>query len=138
MIDVGSTFMYYATAVDKLGNRSRVIGREIRFQGILYKEQLDWIIRLDGRVVFEPNSSDIRGEAMNLLTEACDIVRKKFIRRISVKVYSTDETVSQKRANNIAKILSEKIILPKGVVIYTAGYASVGKVKTNRVDIFIR
>lgn len=138
MIDVGSTFTYYATAVDKLGNRSRVLGRAIRVQGILYKEQLDWIIRLDGRVVFEPNSSDIRSEAMNLLTEACDIVRKKFIRRISVKAYSTDETVSQKRANNIAKILSEKIILPKGVVIYTAGYASVGKVKTNRVDIFVR
>lgn len=138
MIDVGSTFTYYATAVDKLGNRSRVLGRAIRVQGILYKEQLDWIIRLDGRVVFEPNSSDIRSEAMNLLTEACDIIRKKFIRRISVKSYSTDETVSQKRANNIAKILSEKIILPKGVVIYTAGYASVGKVKTNRVDIFVR
>ena len=138
MIDVGSTFIYYATAVDKLGNRSRVIGKEIRLQGILYKEQLDWIIRLDGRVVFESNSSDIRDEAMNLLTEACDIVREKFIRRISVKAYSTDEAVSQKRANNIAKVLSEKIILPKGVVIYTAGYASAGKVKTNRVDIFVR
>jgi len=138
MIDVGSSYAYYATAVDKLGNRSRVMGKEVRVQGILYKENLDWIIRLDGREVFEPNKSDIRPRAMNLLTEACDIVRKQFIRRISVKAYSTDETVSQRRANNIARVLSDKIILPKGVVIHTAGYAVVGKVKTDRVDILVR
>ena len=138
MIDVGSTYTYYATAVDKLGNRSRVMGKEIRVQGILYKENIDWIIRLDGREVFEPGKPEIRKGAMNLLTETCDIVRKKFIRRISVKAYSTNETLSQKRANNIAKVLSDKIILPKGVVIHTAGYAVVGKVKTNRVDILVR
>jgi len=138
MIDVGSSYAYYATAVDKLGNRSRVMGKEIRVQGILYKENIDWIIRLDGREVFEPGKSDVRKSAMNLLTESCDIVRKRFIRRISVKAYSTDETMSQKRANNIAKILSDKIILPKGVVIHTAGYAVVGKVKTDRVDILVR
>ena len=138
MLDVGSTFTYYATAVDKLGNRSRVMGKELKVQGILYKEHLDWIIRLNGREIFEPNKSEIRKYAMNLLTEACDIVRKKFIRRISVKAYSTNESVSQKRANNIAEVLSNKIILPKGVVIHTAGYAVVGKVKTDRVDILIR
>ncbi|TET21503.1 MAG: hypothetical protein E3J78_03915 [Candidatus Cloacimonadota bacterium] len=138
MIDVGATYSYYATAVDKLGNRSRVMGKEIKVQGILYKEHLDWIIRLDGREMFEPGKADIRSSAMNLLTEAADIVRKQFIRRISVKAYSTDDVLSQTRANNIAKVLSEKIILPKGVVIHTAGYAVVGKVRTDRVDIIVR
>jgi hypothetical protein len=138
MIDVGASYSYFATAVDKLGNRSRVMGKEIRVQGILYKEHLDWVIRLDGREVFEPGKFDIRARAMNLLTEACDIIRKKFIRRISVEAYSTDETLSQKRANNIAKVISDKIILPQGVVIHTAGYAVAGKVKTNRVDILVR
>jgi hypothetical protein len=138
MIDVGSTYSYYATAVDKLGNRSRVMGKEVKVQGILYKENIDWIIRLDGRVVFEKGKSEVRGDAKYLITEACDIVRKQFIRRIAVKAYSTDETLSQKRANAIARILSEKIILPKGVVIHTAGYAVVGKVKTDRVDILVR
>jgi hypothetical protein len=138
MIDVGATYAYYATAVDKLGNKSRVMGKEVRVQGILYREHLDWVIRLDGREVFYPNSTEIREGAMNLLTEAADIVRDKFVRRISVEAYSTDDVVSQKRANNIAKVLVEKIILPKGVVIHTAGYAVVGKVKTDRVDIMVR
>lgn len=138
MIDVGASYSYFATAVDKLGNRSRVMGKEIRVQGILYKEHLDWVIRLDGREVFEPGKADIRDRAMNLLVEASDIIRKKFIRRISVKAYSTDETLSQKRANNIARVINDKIILPQGVVIHTAGYAVVGKVKTNRVDILVR
>jgi hypothetical protein len=138
MIDVGSSYAYYATAVDKLGNRSRVMGKEMRVSGILYQEHLDWIIRLDGREVFEPDKSDFKERAMDLLTEACDIVRKKFIRKISVKVYSTDETLSQKRANDIAMIVRNKVILPPGVVIHTAGYAVVGKVKTDRVDILVR
>lgn len=138
MLDVGSTYTYYATAVDKIGNKSRVMGKEIRVQGILYNEHLDWIIRLDGRIIFEKDESDIRDGAMSLLTEACDIVRKKFIRRITIKAYSTDDILSQDRANNIAMVLVEKIILPKGVVIHTAGYAVVGKVQTDRVDIIVR
>lgn len=138
MIDVGTDYSYYVKAVDQLGNTSRILGKKIRIPGLYWKKDLNYIVRVDGRIVFTENTSAFTRTGQKLLLEASDYVRKDINKRLRVVVYSRNEELSVTRARKIADYLLDRIIVPPGVVTSIAGYKSVGKDKTNRVDIIIR
>lgn len=138
MLDIGTDYSYYATAVDQLGNTSKILGGKIRIPGIYWKEELNSIVRLDGRVIFKENSQELTRAGERLLLEASDLVRKDIKKRLRVVVYSRKEDLSLKRARIVGTFLLDRVIMPISMVTTIAGYKSVGEDKTDHIDIIIR
>lgn len=123
MLNPGITYFYSAEAKDSLGNLSRVVGRTLVVKGILYKEGGEWIIALNGNRVWESKgSTNITEEGEQLLQESADIVKKLYTRKITVQVYSIDESISGTRAKVIADWLLNRIIVPKNSIVNVSGF----------------
>jgi len=73
-----------------------------------------------------------------ILLEASDIIRHDLNKRLKIAVYSRKEELSQSRVRVVAEFLTNRIILPEGVVSSVSGCKSFGEDKTDRLDIIIR
>lgn len=103
MMNPGITYYYTAEAFDSLGNVSRTVGRTLVVKGILYKEKSEWIIALRGnRIWSSERSTTITEDGELLLQEAADIVKRFFTRKLTVQVYSREESLSKRHAEIIA------------------------------------
>lgn len=138
MMDVGTDYAYYVKAVDQLGNTSQLMGRKIKLPGLFWKGELTSYLRLDGRIIFTESSKELTGEGEILLLEASDIVRQEIKKHIKVVVYSRKEELSLDRSRVVAEFLSDRVIMPVGVVTMVSGYRSLGEDRTDRIDIIIR
>ncbi len=122
MMNPGIVYMYSAEAYDKLGNISRVVGREITVKGILYKKAGEWVILLNGNKIFNESSDRIIEDGTLLLEEAADIVRENFKTRLAIEVYSKNEALSSRRSRVLGKWFIERLVVPRYSVINVAGY----------------
>ncbi|MCK4595590.1 hypothetical protein KAT73_02320 [candidate division WOR-3 bacterium] len=125
MMNPGIVYIYSGEAYDKLGNISRVVGREIVLKGILYKDKGVWIILLNGNMVFRDNSDKITEDGIMLLEETADIIRQNFKTKLAIEVYSKNELLSSKRSRVLGGWFLERLIIPKYAVINAAGYEEV-------------
>ncbi len=138
MIDLGKNYSYYIRTVDNENNSSFRLGKKIRVPGLYWREEINSVIRLDGRVVFERNSTGFTGSGADLLEEAADYVRKDIKKHLRVIVYSQNENLAMERTKKVANFLLDRIILPEKAMTSVVGYESVGDVRTDRIEITIR
>jgi len=138
MIDPGRNYSYYLRVIDKENESSFQLGKKVKVPALYWKEEFNSVVRLDGRIVFEKNSSVISEAGKNLLEEAADYVRKDIDRQLRVIVYSQNENLAMERTKKIANFLLDRIILPEKAVASVIGYESVGDKRTDRIDITIR
>ncbi len=122
MMNPSILYVFNAEAYDKLGNISRVVGREIRVKGVLYKEKGENIITLDGGRIFKENSDAILKDGIILLEEAADIVRENFETKLTIQVYSRAEPLSKKRARVLGAWFLDRLVIPRYSIINVAGY----------------
>jgi outer membrane protein OmpA-like peptidoglycan-associated protein len=99
---------------------------------------LNSVVRLDGRIVFKSNSTELTKSGVDLLEEATDYVRKDIKKHLRVIVFSQDENLAMERTKKIANFLLDRIILPPKAVTTVIGYESIGEDRTDRIDITIR
>ena len=137
-IDLGKNYSYYLRTIDEENKSSFKLGKEIRIPGLYWREEINSVVRLDGRRIFKSKSSALSESGMNLLEEAADYVRKDIKRHLRVVVYSENEDLSIERTKKIANFLLDRIILPEKAMTSVVGYESSGEDKTNRIDITIR
>jgi outer membrane protein OmpA-like peptidoglycan-associated protein len=138
MFDLGRDYSYYVRVIDNDNNSSFQLGTKIRIPGLYWKEDLNSVVRLDGRIVFKNNSSELTESGIDLLEEAADYVRKDIRKHLRVVVYSQDENLAMDRTKKIANFLLDRIILPSKAVTTVIGYESIGEDRTDRIDITIR
>ncbi len=138
MIDMGKNYSYYLRVIDKENKSSFQLGKKIRIPALYWKEEFNSVVRLDGRIVFESNTSHLSESGKDLLEEAADYVRKDINKRLRVIVYSQNEDLAMERTKRIANFLLDRIILPEKAVASVIGYESIGKDRTDRIDITIR
>lgn len=138
MIDPGKNYSYYIRTIDNENNSSFQLGKKIRIPGLYWKEEILSVVRLDGRLVFDNNSSQITESGKDLLEEAADYVRKDIKRHLRVIVYSKNEDLAMERTKKIANFLLDRIILPQKAITSVIGYESIGETRTDRIDITIR
>jgi outer membrane protein OmpA-like peptidoglycan-associated protein len=138
MIDLGKNYSYYLRVIDKESKSSFQLGKKVRVPALYWKEEFNSVVRLDGRIVFENNSSRISESGKDLLEEATDYVRKDINKRLRVIVYSQNENLAMERTKKIANFLLDRIILPEKAITSVIGYESVGEDRTDRIDITIR
>ncbi len=138
MIDLGKNYSYYLRVVDYENKSSFQLGKKVSVPALYWKEELNSVVRLDGRIVFEENSSRISESGKDLLEEAADYVRKDINKRLRVIVFSQNENLAMERTKRIANFLLDRIILPEKAVTSVIGYESVGEDRTDRIDITIR
>ena len=138
MIDLGKNYSYYLRVVDYEDKSSFQLGKKVSVPALYWKEELNSVVRLDGRIVFEQNSSRISESGKDLLEEAADYVRKDINKRLRVIVFSQNENLAMERTKRIANFLLDRVILPEKAVTSVIGYESVGEDRTDRIDITIR
>lgn len=138
MIDLGKNYSYYLRVVNEEKKSSFQLGKKVRVPALYWREELNSVVRLDGRIVFKNNSSRISESGMNLLEEAADYVRQDVDKRLRVVVYSQNENLAMERTKRIANFLLDRIILPEKAITSVIGYESVGEDRTDRIDIIIR
>ncbi len=138
MIDLGKNYSYYIRTIDNEDKSSFQLGKKIRIPGLYWKEEILSVVRLDGRLVFDNNSSHITESGKDLLEEAADYVRKDIKRHLRVIVYSQNEDLAMERTKKIANFLLDRIILPEKAITSVIGYESIGETRTDRIDITIR
>ncbi len=138
MIDLGKNYSYYLRVVDHENKSSFQLGKKVSVPALYWREELNSVVRLDGRIVFEQNSSRISESGKDLLEEAADYVRKDINKRLRVIVFSQNENLAMERTKRIANFLLDRIILPEKAVTSVIGYESVGEDRTDRIDITIR
>jgi len=137
-IDLGKNYSYYLRTIDEENKSSFKLGKKIRVSGLYWKEEINSVVRLDGRRVFEKESSALSESGINLLEEAADYVRKDIKKHLRVIVYSGNENLAMERTKKIANFLLNRIILPEKAMTSVVGYKSSGADKTDRIDITIR
>lgn len=138
MIDLGKNYSYYLRVVDYENKSSFQLGKKVSVPALYWKEELNSVVRLDGRIVFEENSSRISESGKHLLEEAADYVRKDINKRLRVIVFSQNENLAMERTKRIANFLLDRIIVPEKAVTSVIGYESVGEDRTDRIEITIR
>ncbi len=138
VIDLGKNYSFYLRTVDNNNNSSFKLGKKIRVAGLYWKEEINSVVRLDGRIVFQENSSVLTETGRDLLEEAADYIRKDVQRHLRVVVYSHNEDLAMERTKKIANFLLDRIILPERAITSVIGYESVGEYRTNRIEITIR
>lgn len=123
MLNPGITYIYSAEAKDALGNVSKVIGRKLVVKGIVYKEMGEWIIALRGdRVWAGENATEITEDGYVLLREAVDIAKQLFTRKITVEVYSRNETLSRNRGQILMNYVLNNLVIPPYSVTHVSGF----------------
>ena len=137
-IDLGKNYSYYLRTIDEENKSSFKLGKKIRVPGLYWKEEINSVVRLDGRRVFEYKSSEFTEAGINLLEEAADYVRKDVKKHLRVIVYSENEDLAMERTKKIANFLLDRIILPEKAITSVVGYGTAGADKTDRIDITIR
>lgn len=137
-IDLGKNYSYYLRTIDEENKSSFKLGKEIRIPGLYWKEEINSVIRLDGRRIFNNKSAVLTETGTSLLEEAADYVRKDIKKHLRVIVYSENEDISMERTKKIANFLLDHIILPEKAMTSIVGYESSGENKTDRIDITIR
>jgi len=138
MLDPGKDYSYYLRVIDKEDKSSFQLGKKIKVPALYWEEDLNSVVRLDGRVVFERNSTGFSGSGADLLEEAADYVRKDIKKHLRVIVYSQNENLAMERTKKVANFLLDRIILPEKAMTSVIGYESVGEDRTDRIDITIR
>ncbi len=138
IIDMGKNYSYYLRTIDEENKSSFKLGKKIRVPGLYWKEEINSVVRLDGRLVFEKKSAALSETGMNLLEEAADYVRKDIKKHLRIIVYSENENLAMERTKKIANFLIDRIILPEKAMTSVVGYKSSGADKTDRIDITIR
>jgi outer membrane protein OmpA-like peptidoglycan-associated protein len=138
IIDLGKNYSFYLRTIDNSNNSSFQLGKKIRVPGLYWREEINSVVRLDGRVVFKENSSALTETGIDLLEEAADYIRKDIKKHLRVIVYSHNENLSMERTKKIANFLLDRIILPEKALTSVIGYESVGEYRTNRIEITIR
>jgi hypothetical protein len=138
IIDLGKNYSYYLRTIDEENKSSFKLGKKIGVPGLYWKEEINSVIRLDGRRVFEKGSSALSATGIHLLEEAADYVRKDINKHLRVIVYSENENLAMERTKKIANFLLDQIILPEKAMTSVVGYKSSGEGKTDRIDITIR
>ena len=138
IIDLGKNYSFYLRTVDNANNSSFQLGKKIRVPGLYWREEINSVVQLDGRVVFKENSSAFTETGIDLLEEAADYIRKDIKKHLRVIVYSHNENLSMERTKKIANFLLDRIILPEKALTSVIGYESVGEYRTNRIEITIR
>jgi outer membrane protein OmpA-like peptidoglycan-associated protein len=138
MIDLGKNYAYYLRVIDKENKSSFQLGKKIIIPALYWQEEFNSVVRLDGRIVFQSNSSQLSESGRDLLEETTDYVRQDINKRLRVIVYSQNEDLAMARTKRIANFLLDRIILPEKAVASVIGYESIGEDRTDRIDITIR
>ena len=138
MIDLGKNYSYYLRVIDKENKSSFQLGKKVSVPALYWKEELNSVVRLDGRIVFKNNSSHISESGKDLLEEAADYIRMDINKRLRIIVYSQNENLAMERTKKIANFLLDRIILPEKALASVIGYESIGEDRTDRIDIIIR
>jgi hypothetical protein len=123
MMNPGITYFYSAETKDELGNMSKVVGRKLIVKGILYKEMGEWVVALRGdRTWGGDGSTAISDDGHILLREAADIVKQLYTRKITVEVYSRNETLSRSRGEIIMNYMLNNLVVPTYTVTHVSGF----------------
>ena len=138
MIDPGKNYSYYLRVTDKENKSSFQLGKKIRIPALYWKEEFNSVVRLDGRIAFKSNSSQLSESGKDLLEEAADYVRQDIKKRLRVIVYSQNEDLAMERTKRIANFILDRVILPEKAMASVTGYESIGEDRTDRIDITIR
>jgi outer membrane protein OmpA-like peptidoglycan-associated protein len=138
MLDLGRDYSYYLRLINEENKSSFQLGKKIKIPALYWKEELNSVVSLDGRIVFEKNSSGFTRSGTDLLEEAADYIRKDIKKHLRVIVYSQNEDLSMERTKKVANFLLDRIILPEKAMTSVIGYESLGEDRTDRIDITIR
>ncbi|MFH0948632.1 MAG: hypothetical protein V1833_06530 [Elusimicrobiota bacterium] len=136
IVSAGKWYSYFVRIKDVYGRDYTTVGEPFKFPAILHQEKNGLIVTISDEIMFGKNkeSTGITNKGKLLLRESADSIKKYHTLPITVEVYSADESVATKRAENINKYLCDLLLFTKermGVV------GSSAYTDERRVDIVI-
>jgi hypothetical protein len=114
IVNVGNIYSYVFTCVDAVGRVQQFMGEPFSFKGLIHREDKGLVISLATEELFSmlDDKVNIRAEALSLLREAADEIRKNHSNvPIIVEAYGMDISLLEEQAKAVAKALADELII---------------------------
>lgn len=138
MISPGEIYSFTFSAYDAHGNQTRTPITPQRINGIVYKEQDEWVVSLAADLIFASGSAELLDQADRRLDEVANVIKKEFRKDLVVYVYTEQEKLSTARCAALEKELTSRIVLPAKALQVVPRFIPGLKPKFSKIEIRVR
>ncbi len=138
MITTGEVYSFTFNAYDAHGNLTRTPVAPQRVNGLVYRQDDEWIVSIAADLIFAEGSAQLREDAGRRLDEAANIIKREFRKEVGVYVYSELEQLSSARCGVVQNELKARVVLPPGALKVAPRFIPGLKPKFSKIEIHIR